>query len=103
MVYYHIRLSKSASNLCTIIIPWGNNVTRVYQWELLTHQTFFQLIMDGLYHIFKFIRAYIDGLLVLTEGYWTDCVQNLQLTLNELKQEGLKCDIYKSFFGQTEN
>ena len=23
MVYYHIRLIKNASNLCTIILPWG--------------------------------------------------------------------------------
>ena len=23
MVYYHIRLSEEASNICTIILPWG--------------------------------------------------------------------------------
>ena len=48
MVYYHIQISKSASNLCTIIIPWGNIVTRVYQWELLTQQNSFQQIMNDL-------------------------------------------------------
>ena len=31
MVYYHIRLSKSASNLCTIILPWDK-----YCYEHLT-------------------------------------------------------------------
>ena len=40
MVYYHIRISKGASSLCTIILPWGNIVTNVYRWELPTHQKF---------------------------------------------------------------
>ena len=35
MGYYHIRLIKNASNLCTIILPWGNIVKNVYQRELL--------------------------------------------------------------------
>ena len=30
MGYYHIQLSKNTSNLCTIIIPWGNISTGVY-------------------------------------------------------------------------
>ena len=30
MGYYHILLSKNASNLCTIIIPWGK-----YQYQNL--------------------------------------------------------------------
>ena len=32
MGYYNIQLSKNASNLFTIIIPWVNIVTNVYQW-----------------------------------------------------------------------
>ena len=38
MGYYNIRLSKNASNLCTIILPRVNTGTSVYQWELQTHQ-----------------------------------------------------------------
>ena len=40
MGYYHIRLSKNASNFCTIILPWENTDTSVYQWELLICQKF---------------------------------------------------------------
>ena len=39
--YYHTQLRENASNLCTIILPWGNNGTNVYQWELQTDQTFY--------------------------------------------------------------
>ena len=31
MGYYNIRLSKNASNLCTIILPWGK-----YRYKRLT-------------------------------------------------------------------
>ena len=39
--------------------------------------------------------------MVLTKGDWADYVQNIELTLNKLKGKGLKCNIEKSFFGQT--
>ena len=32
-VYYHIQITEYASNLCTIIIPWGNTVINVCQQE----------------------------------------------------------------------
>ena len=30
MVYYHIRLSESEINVCTIILPWGK-----YRYKIL--------------------------------------------------------------------
>ena len=40
MGYYHTQMRKNANNLCTILLLWGNVVTSVYQWELITHQKF---------------------------------------------------------------
>ena len=34
--------------------------------------------MNDLFHGFKFIRAYIDDLLILTKEDWTDHVHNLE-------------------------
>ena len=62
----------------------------------------FQQKMDELFHGFEFICAYMDDLLILTKVHWTDHVQKLELTLNKLKEKGLKCNIEKSFFGKTE-
>ena len=61
----------------------------------------FQHNMKDLFHGFEFIHAYIYDLLILTKGYWTDHIQNLELALNRLKGKGLKCNIEKYFFGQT--
>ena len=36
----HIKLSESASNLCTINPLQKNIVTSIYQWELTNHQKF---------------------------------------------------------------
>ena len=44
---------------------------------------------------------YIENILTLTEGDWTYHVQKLELTLNKLKGKWPKCNIEKSFFGQT--
>ena len=38
MGYYHIRFSDNTSNLCTIILFWGNIIKNIYQWELPIHQ-----------------------------------------------------------------
>ena len=57
--------------------------------------------MNYLFHVFEFIRAYIDDLLVLTKEDWTDNVEKLELTIDELKGKGIKCNIEISFFGKT--
>ena len=58
--------------------------------------------MNGLFHGFEFIRAYINDILILTRRDWTYHLHKLKLTLNKLKVKGLKCKIERSFLGQTE-
>ena len=57
--------------------------------------------MDDLCHGFEFICAYIDYLLIKKKN-WTYHLHNLKLTRNKLKGKGIKCNIEKSLFGQTE-
>ena len=58
--------------------------------------------MNDLFYGFEFICAYIDDILILSKGNWTDQIQKLELTLNKLKEKGLKCNIEKAFSGKTE-
>ena len=62
----------------------------------------FQQKINDLFHGFEFIRAYLDNLLILKKGDWTDHVQKMELTLNKLKGKWLKFNIEKSLFGKTE-
>ena len=66
--YYHIRLSKNASNLCTIIIPWGEYCYTRLPTVVANSPDIFQQKMNNLFHGFGFIRAYIYELLILTKG-----------------------------------
>ena len=51
---------------------------------------------------FEFIQAYIDDLLIITKGGWSNHLEKLEQTLYKLKDNGLKCNIEKSSFGQTD-
>ena len=101
MGYYHIRLSKNASNLCTIILPWVKYRYKRLPMGVANSTDTLQNKMNDLFYVFEFICAYIDEILILTKGDWTDHLYKLELTLNKLNETGLKCNIQMSFFGKT--
>ena len=45
---------------------------------------------------------YLDDLLVLTTGNWTNHLTKLEQVLIKLQEKGLKCNIEKSLFAQSE-
>ena len=57
--------------------------------------------MNNLFHVFEFICAYMDELLVLSKVDCTDYVQKIKLPVNKPKEKVIKCNIEKSFFGKT--
>ena len=101
MGYYHIQLIKNKRNLCTVILPWEKYFYKLLPMGVSNHRESFQQKMNNLFHGFKFICAYMDEILILTKGYWTDHVHKLELILNKLKEKGLKYNTERSFFGQT--
>ena len=101
MGYYHVRLTKKASCLCSVIIMWGKYQYKRLTMEVANSPDIFQQKMNDLFHGFEFICAYIHDLLILTKGYWTDHIQKLEVTLTKLKGKGLKCNIERYFFGKT--
>ena len=50
----------------------------------------------------EYVRTYIDDLLVITTGNWTDHLEKLDEVLNRLQKAGLKVNAKKSFFGKPE-
>ena len=48
--------------------------------------------MNKLLCEFQIIRAYIDDLLIITRGDWSDQLNKLELVLKKLKDKGLKCN-----------
>jgi len=51
-------------------------------------------LMDGL----EFVQTYIDDLLCLTKGAFSDHLKKVELVLWRLQKAGLKVNVTKSFF-----
>ena len=66
MGYYHIRISKNASNLCMIILLWGKDWYKRIPMGVANSPDIFQQKINGLFHGFYFIREYIDNVLIST-------------------------------------
>ena len=62
----------------------------------------FQEKMNEVFRAFEFIRAYINDLLIITKGDWSDQFEKLKLTPKKLKYNGINCNIGNTLFGKTE-
>jgi len=49
-----------------------------------------------------FVRTYIDDLLCLTKGTFSDHLEKLELILQRLQKAGLKVKVTKSFFARSQ-
>ena len=101
MGYYHIRLNKEASNLCTIIIPWRKYLYKCLPMGVSDSPDILQDKMNGIFCWFEFIRLYMNDLFRITNGYCYNHLEKLELILQNIKDIGLKCNIKNSFFGKT--
>ena len=61
--YYHIRISKNESNLCTIILPWVKYCYKRLPMGVADPPDISQQKINDLFHGFKFICAYIYEIL----------------------------------------
>jgi hypothetical protein len=102
MGYYHIQLDPMSRTLCTIVLPWGKYEYQKLPMGLCNSPDIFQEKMNELFQDLDYIRAYIDDLLVLSNESWEEHLDKLTNVLTKLSNAGLKVNINKSFFGQTE-
>ena len=61
----------------------------------------FQEKMNEMFCEFEFIRAYIDDLLIIARGDWSDHLNKLEQFLQNIKDNRLKCNTEMLFFGKT--
>ncbi len=98
MGYYTIRLDAPASEMCTIIFPWGkyfyNRLSMGFGWSA----DIFQAQMMGLMASLDYVQAYIDDLLVVTRGSIEDHISKIEAVLIQLHNAQLKVNAAKSVF-----
>ncbi len=102
MGYYHVRLDPDSRKLCTIILPFGKFKYQRLPQGICNGPDIFQEKMAELFDGMDYIRAYIDDLLVLTKGNFDDHLDKLEITLQRVREAGLKVNAPKSFFARKE-
>jgi hypothetical protein len=66
--YYTIRLDPTASEMCTIIFPWGTYSYKRLPMGFGGSTNLFQAQMMDLMASLKFVQVYMDNLLIITRG-----------------------------------
>jgi len=102
MGYYHIELSPQSKRLCTIVLPFGKYEYQRLPMGLCNSPDIFQEGMSELMADLEYVRVYIDDLLCLTSGDFSDHLQKLDEVLTRLGEAGLKVNAKKSFFARGE-
>jgi hypothetical protein len=90
MGYYHIRLTPHASSICTVILPWGKYEYLQLPMGLCNSPDIFQEKMNGLMEGLEFARAYIDDLLIISTGEFSNHLRHLGKVLSCPNASGLK-------------
>ena len=102
MGYYHIELHPDSKKLCTIVLPWGKYEYNKLPMGLNNSPDIFQEKMNELFIDLEYVRTYIDDLLVITKGSFENHLKDVHKVLCRMQEAGLKVNITKSFFAQTE-
>jgi len=102
MGHYHIRLDPASKQLCTIVLPFGKYECQAIPMGLCNSPDIFQEKMSELMDGLAFVRTYIDDLLCLTKGTFSDHLEKLELVLQRLQKAGLKVNVMKSFFARSQ-
>ena len=84
MGYYTIRLDAEASEMCTIIFPWGKYSYNRLPMGFGGSADIFQAQMMDLMASLDYVRAYIDDLLIITRGTLDDHLSKVETVLARL-------------------
>ncbi len=92
---YTIRLDPTAFIMCTIIIPWGKYSHKRLPMGFGGSVDIFQAQIVDLMASLKFVRAYMDDLLIITRRTLDEHLQKMETVLTRLRNAGLKVNAAK--------
>ncbi len=95
MGYYTIRLDPTASKMCTIIFPWGKYSCKSLPMGFRGSANIFQAQIMDLMASLKFVKAYINNLLIITRGILDEHLQKMETVPTRLHDAGLKVNAAK--------
>ena len=100
--YYTIRLTPDASNICTIVMPFGHFRYKRMPMGLATATDHFQHKMSKLMQDLEFVRVYLDDLLIVSNNGFTNHISKLRQVFTKLREANLKINGPKCDFAVKE-
>ena len=88
MGYCHIELSAKYKELCTIVTQWGNYEYQQLPMGMCNSPDKFQENMSEIFVNIETVRVYIDDLLNVTKGSWTENITSLEDMFTLLQKAG---------------
>ena len=85
MGYYNIILGKDSNSMCTILLPWGEYMYKCLPMGVSNSLDILQEKMNKMFYIFEFIQSYINNLLIITKGGWSNHLEKLELASIKIK------------------
>ncbi len=98
MAYYTIRLDPPASEMCTIIFPWGKYSYKRLPMGFGGSANIFQAQIMDLMASLEFVQAYMDDLLIIARRTLDEHLKKMETVLTRLRDAGLKVNAIKSLF-----
>ena len=102
MGYYHVKLDKESSKLCTTILPWGKYQYLRLPMGIKNSPDIFQNIINDVMAGLENVRAYLDDILITTSGSYDDHLKQVAQVLSRLDNVGFAVNVKKSSFAVTE-
>ena len=102
MGYYHLRLTEELSEMCTFMLPFGLYKYLRLPMGLNISPDVFQQRMTQLFSDKPFVKAYLDDLLVFSNGSYEDHLKKVEEVLARLNSKGMQVNARKSFWAVDE-
>ena len=98
MGYYHIPLDEESSKLCTTVLPWGKYRYLRLPMGIMNSPDIFQAIISDIMSGLEFVRAYIDDILIISNGTYEDHLAKVAQVFARLQNAGFRVNLRKSSF-----
>ena len=100
MGYYHIPLDKESQELCTTVLPWGKHRYKVLPMRIKNSVDIFQGIMMKILGDLDFVSAYLDDILIVSDGTHEDHLKKVKIVLQRLQTANFRANVKKCFWSE---
>lgn len=101
--YWQVPLDEESIPLSAFVTPFGH-----FQWKVMAFglrnapATFTRLVSRLVHGLDSFCAAYLDDILIFTDGTWQDHLKHLRIVLTRIRNAGLTLNVNKCVFGVAE-